>query len=427
MNPNIYSENMPETRYNKVGLSAILVGVYCMLVPIENVMSVIPGRSLNRYVGMLIILWELLLIIRNKTNIIGYLKKGLPFLVFLALAVLSVCWCTWYYEWKSATSILLNNTVLLIIIINRHYSAKEQTVIQLLCGIMGIILSLSIVAGTELSLVNVGRYTISINGARVDQNNLALSLTIPFFCIVSYMATHSTKKALKFILYLSLSLIIYTIFLSGSRSGLLGLCLGGVVALWLFSKKSLSKKLKVAGMLILAYGLFLLILSNLPSSIADRFSVANVLENGASNRFTIWINDLAIHKNYSFLQQLFGCGYGNSFNLYYKYYGAYVGAHNDFIQMMIELGIVGLCSYLYILLYVLVKAIKSGNPIALAMITSAIVGACSMEMLIKKMFWIMVFFALILKKNVVSDDCKVKNKIVKDVSGQKYTSKYIRR
>jgi len=391
---------------DRLNFTGVLVAVYCMLIPLENVLTIIPGQSINRYLGILIIAWEVLNIVTYRKGIITLHSSIIPLLLFLLFAGVSVIWAPSTSKWLYYFSFLFNNLILLVILLSRQYSNKERKLIDILCALVGLYIAFAIIKSNGLSLTVYGRSTIEVNGSHVDQNNLALSLTIPLFCIIDFAKHLKKLRFMRIALYISMLIIVYAILFTGSRSGLLGLVFGCIGAFLVYSRKDWRKKLGLLLVFIGAYLLMLVALNNLPGSLSERFTISNVLENGASNRFDIWGNYWSVFKESSIFRIVFGYGYGNSYTIYAQKFGVLTAAHNDILQILLDLGIVGVSLYFYMLFRAMKDALKKHSPISVSLLIAAFAGLCSMEMLIKKMFWIMLFLAVIITPYTETDEVR---------------------
>ena len=108
------------------------------------------------------------------------------------------------------------------------------------------------------------------------------------------------------------------------------------------------------------FGILILIilLSGFVPELAATFERFNVGDNGdiSSNRFTLWAIAMEGFKS----RPIFGIGWYGYRLLYSRYIAAgqeILDAHNVYIQMLCENGIIGLICYLIIVIYILSKTI----------------------------------------------------------------------
>ncbi|KXZ40512.1 O-antigen ligase [Alkalithermobacter thermoalcaliphilus JW-YL-7 = DSM 7308] len=165
-----------------------------------------------------------------------------------------------------------------------------------------------------------------------------LVLLIPVTVSLFWHYEKITYKIGVIVVALSMTLcLLYTY----SRGAWLGLLLATLVFAVLINKR-----------MLLIVGLMILILPFiLPGSILNRFlSIGNISETSSSYRVLVWTSSLNMAKDY----WISGIGMGiDTFTKVYPLYaakGVYVlHAHNVYIQILIELGIVGLISFIGII------------------------------------------------------------------------------
>ena len=204
------------------------------------------------------------------------------------------------------------------------------------------------------------------------------------------------KKRGKFKLYyialatLSLAAMLFT----GSRGGFLGLIAGLAGYIWIQGEGRIKPStifFSAVGV-ILAYFLAIRIL---PETLLARFTIASVVKSGGTGRTEIWLNALEAFWNENPIRWFIGYGFG-SFPQFLKFFcGRYKAAHNDFIQILIELGIGGCIYYIFCLCNALNRMKNERNALSFSIIALLIIGGISMELFIKKMFWMGIFLSFI--------------------------------
>ena len=130
-------------------------------------------------------------------------------------------------------------------------------------------------------------------------------------------------------------------------------------------------------------------------------------EKWGTGRGTIWRWCMNMFSDYSFKDKLFGAGHGmvpqllkdaywNDMKTQMGYY--FDNAHNFFLHQLLTIGIVGVVSYIALLIALIVKAIRNAHTagFAMAIIIYLIVGmVCICEPISEPYIW--VFYALISK------------------------------
>ena len=165
------------------------------------------------------------------------------------------------------------------------------------------------------------------------QNAIAFALLLPASMSIEKILGKGVR--LKKLLYvIILGMILFSIILSGSRGGMLGV---GVIftVYFLLSKKKVDYLTFVIPLLILTISLA-------PGVFLDRWG--NAAETGGAGRLPIWhVGLMALEKYW-----LTGAGlanYPNAYTEFVDYSSVYVGvgraAHNIYLGMFVELGIIG--------------------------------------------------------------------------------------
>ena len=162
-----------------------------------------------------------------------------------------------------------------------------------------------------------------------------LLLVIPIACAMLF-AADNWKKRLVCLIAVGLTLV--CLLLTYSRGSYLGLLFAAAVFLVLLDRRFIFLGI-VAVALCPLY---------LPESVIARFtSIGNMADSSTSYRVKIWLSSLAMLKDFGFS----GVGYGSeAYNTVYPFYAlhgiAAPHAHNLFLQLLCDGGIVGLLVFL---------------------------------------------------------------------------------
>lgn len=179
------------------------------------------------------------------------------------------------------------------------------------------------------------------------------------------------------LLYWSLvALFLFVIILSTSRSILLGLASATPVSLFLFFR--LSRKTIGYG-LILAVGLILIIeltpLRLILDTTLANTSAGTVLSRSEMGRVLIWKGALDYFLGADVFTKLTGVGIGCYRHIPYRYFldsGARFasGAHNNYLHVLLETGLVGLTLFLvhFVLIIVTLLSIRGGKVLSRAFV-----------------------------------------------------------
>jgi len=238
------------------------------------------------------------------------------------------------------------------------------------------------------------RASLIFGTQQADPNLFAAALMVPLALAVGEFAREKSvfENAM---LLVTATTISFAILVTMSRGAVLGLLAMAAVYLWQSGMKlqllliTSSVGCSIAGLSMLA----------LPSLFLVRFK--NALATGGAGRLDIWIAGLKALKHF-FLQ---GAGIGN-FEVAYQQYAGFAPtfrgysrvAHNIYLEIAVELGIVGIALFLCAVLAHLRRLYRprsffwrNPDPTAIAcsaMIAGMLVSAFFVGMLWQKSFWI---------------------------------------
>ena len=187
----------------------------------------------------------------------------------------------------------------------------------------------------------------------------------------------------------------YSMFLTGSRGGLVGL-VSVVFVLFVVSSKGmkLSRKLWLIAMIaIVGAVLYSLAIRFLPEDIFVRLFSLDSYE-GGSERDIIWKNVWELLT--SDLNFIFGAGWG----AYYGYNGSYVVVHNTYLSMLCDVGIFGVLLFYIPLIQASLKLIKKSNNLPVLLLVCGFAPSFFIEAINKRFFWNVIILLLMSCINV---------------------------
>ncbi len=172
----------------------------------------------------------------------------------------------------------------------------------------------------------------------IDGQSIMLTLAIP---MAAYLTTQFKSKIFKIINILAIPTIIFAIFLTGTRTASIVAIIG--VAYWLFTYRNTPMRIKIT-FLILFLASLVAVFSFAPQKSLDRIlsSGESITTGTLNNRTVIWAASIEQWKQAA----LIGNGIGSLANVLRLTHVEYGSAHNTFIQVLTENGIIGLSLYL---------------------------------------------------------------------------------
>lgn len=191
---------------------------------------------------------------------------------------------------------------------------------------------------------------------------ISLTLSIYIFYLVD------EKKYFIKILWVILPL--YCIFLSGARTFLISVFL--ILCILYERKIKYVKNSK----LIIAIFFIVMIIMFMSSSLYDKFFETannkyiseNKLEAITSGRLIWWRYDLQAFQELNWFQKIFGAGHELVYDVNKEMYGLYIWAHNDFIQVLVSLGLFGFLGYCMLIINIYIKLRKENKKYAIILL-----------------------------------------------------------
>ena len=181
-----------------------------------------------------------------------------------------------------------------------------------------------------------GHFMNRLSGARwdvVDPNGLAEICAVAVLFLHNWSMCSGATRRRKLVYFCLAPLLVWTIILSGSRSGFLALALNVLLIIW-FSKR---RALGIAVILLSA----LIIIPQLSPIQRDRFE--SIYDSHTKNASTTEGRIIGLEQNLRLFMRrpLFGFGLGTSLEASFNYQGGDHMAHDIYTQTLIELGIGG--------------------------------------------------------------------------------------
>lgn len=255
-----------------------------------------------------------------------------------------------------------------------------------------------------------GRTTLTILGQANDPNYFVGYLIFPLAVTMKRIVESRWR-----LLYMLLAAgAVYTVFLSGSRGGLLAV-LVTIAAFGLFYPGRLRNKLAV--LIVFFVSVLLLwfaVRPFLPELIVDRMSLDSVVSTRGTYRVDIWLSMLKEIKEGSW-QIFFGRGLQSMHPMVLDGRPYNVVAHNHYIQVMYDQGMIGFLLFGALVVACLVRCAKKRVCVAVALVGMLALGVSLSFNPSIKTFWNLVAYAAFVfpadysrptvEKEAVHSDC----------------------
>ncbi len=376
-------------------LSFILY-IYFFLVPFEYFLVTSVG-TLLRFLGFFIGIYSLFYLFFQRfrfTNAIIYL------LFWLFINAISYFWAFSSEYWLLGFSIIFRNSLLLISLGLIRINLKTYNNIIKTYILSGLFLSFFTIFYSIYSFQNIfeSRTFIYINGVLFDPNYLVALLIFPLCATLYYFFTKPNFRIFYFFSYL---IMLFASIISGSRGGFLTII---VVSILIFLTTSNNKKKSGLYYLIIRleftifFVLFLFIfISQFETNLISRFSLESLLgfSDGGSGRLQIWISSI----NAFFENPIIGYGSGNVYQANLLFFGKAVGAHNLYLSLIVETGILGFSFFYLFLSYIFFFLIRRNSKLELISFIGLLIVCLFLDSLSAKYLWLYLTFMLLYINN----------------------------
>ena len=196
-----------------------------------------------------------------------------------------------------------------------------------------------------LNGIESGYLRYGIDNLTIDAVGVFLAFSIPF---AAYLAKYSPKKVIRLMNLLAIPLIMYAVFLTATRTAFVVAILG--LAYWVYTQKKSSFKIKVVIFIVFSAAIVVVLALAPKSSLERVFSTGESISKGTlNNRSVIWQGSISQWKE----SPIIGVGLGGLGNALNQERINYDAAHNSFIHVLTENGIIGLTLFLLVHLSIL--------------------------------------------------------------------------
>ena len=243
----------------------------------------------------------------------------------------------------------------------------------------------------ELALIWNTRVEVTIGNTQINSNYLSFLLVFPFALCFSMVIRESSKiSTIVRIFCLAICLVVLIASLwTGSRTCLIIIAINASVQFIIQYRK--NKKAIVSSFIIIAISFIIINYSSrfLPSYIIGRLQLSTFLD--SNGRVEIWRNTLAtFFSNIRYI--LIGSGFGTT--------GLYVGvtAHNTYLQVLLENGIVGFTVYVIFTIFMFRRILKSHDLLLISLWFSIFIASLLMAGQACRFYWHDLMFIYVLSE-----------------------------
>lgn len=278
-----------------------------------------------------------------------------------------------------------------------------------------------IISMTIYNYVNVdgglegSRFFLEAYNPNTLGSTLAFGIPLSFYLVL--------KGHKVFLFYLPLSL--FAMFLTGSRTVLVAVGLILISIIWMLFRYKVRFR-KTIFMILIIFTAFSI--NQIPQGQLDRLStISSEITDGTLNKRTdIWQAGVKVFGE----NALIGVGAGNYGESVEKYMGVQVSAHNTFLSVFVENGIVGGSLFLVIVLSVFYYAWNIGKRSRFKWLSLTLFGAWLVISMVghtelQKYTWLVFGFVIAMKSIEYNRTDEVEKEAVKEVRKKKFFKKRI--
>lgn len=316
------------------------------------------GLSLsNVSIYLLLIAWAFSVITRRRLFEANKINKYIILLILIALFSIPLKWMLGEISNFSIVRELIylkswsNPFILFFIVFNivDDKSACDKTLVGLFVFLMVTVLSVLFItySGANLGTLKVVQEGRSAGFAEPNQYATFLVLFIPFLLTYSLF---QSQKSIKIGAILLLILTMISLLITGSRGGIFSFLVSIFTYLTILYRKRLKK---LAPIFIIFAGIFVLVVSSFILAPSDvKRKVEERLDPGQSKNFyeytsgrtVLWANGLKLFIK----RPIVGHGQGSFLPLMRQNFRISGASHNDYLQYLVEHGVIGLLVFILI-------------------------------------------------------------------------------
>lgn len=334
--------------------------ILCLpLSAISNLLQNLPGFSqINQLFVLLYASLLLLWLIRNALNRTSYIE----ILFGLLLTCLSIAMTTWPFN-KSGTIPYYVLCLLSLVVFSQNPNSlldeidRSQKYLRVLLFVWCAIVAASVPFASSWQISETGqKYFVSITGSPFQLMPTALMMTAVAGCLLRI----SSSKPVLF----SLAVPFYVAFSSGSRTYF---ALISVVLLITLARCVTGKGMRLVifcALLIVGLGIYS------QSGASKKFGYvtgqgleysSSLINSITSGRWDMWRYEVKSFASSDIFHQLLGNGFDHIYQVNRQAVGVELWAHNDFLNILITYGVIGLTLYLIVCMsavYVLARRLN---------------------------------------------------------------------
>lgn len=378
-------------------------GAYVLLIPFDSILSMTgstKGATLTKLLGIMTIMALVFNgALKDKLKFPDFSTLWLTLLVILG--VLSVSWAIQPSLVLQIIPTAMGLLFLYIVVSAFEIQKREFETLKwciLVGGLIAAIITIYYYSQGHF-YTSIGRASLLAGERKTNPNMFSFSLLLPVAVCIEMMLRQN-KKMIRILYVIILGVLMFSIIVTGSRGGLLGMAMLVITYILLTRQKA------TFGTISMIVGI--IVISFIPDFFFERWE--HLRDDYGGGRLSIlYVAWFALDKYW-----LFGAGLRNFPYAYYEfghhalhYQGTYVNPHNAYIEIFVELGIAGICLMIIGIIthYRLIRSpfaqYKDDEVMLKAALLGILVANFAGTYLWTKSFWL-IWMMIVMHRNVLN-------------------------
>lgn len=348
--------------------------------PLADLMSISPLRI----IGLIAMALAVIDIIRFNEFKANYRFIGV--FIWLIYGAITYLWSPDKSRFHIFYSLYLNNAVMFILFSLVQFKKSEVKLLKkaIVYGVGALLIYMTFIPNSTVYSAYQHRLTLNAGRGGLDQNYLAALMLVSFGLVINSFIGSECSLFKRIVMFVYCASILWYVVLTGSRSGLIAICL----ILLLNINVSWKTRFCVGIPAIIFILIGIPIISNLLSvELLQRFSISALTgnEGESGTRLIIW---KVATKSLNGLWWVIGHGVGASQAIVGNAIGTGVdmAIHNHYIAMITEVGLVGFLALNIPILKMIKREMNKQKEIAFGMI-GILFMAMFLDVVTTKFFW----------------------------------------
>lgn len=364
------------------------------------------------YAKYLYIVWVAygLLVLTAVINIISYKKiVNVGFIIYSTIVILycyiSSIWAYSSFRVLDATKLLFN--IYIVAILLSTLLKNRRTIQYALLGLSigGLLYGVIYVQHVNIASLSYQRLSFVGDSSGGLPNLNVVTMGLSFSCIyfIYQFLFGVIKKNVRILLCMTIIVSVVLLCILGSRKSLLTVVIA--IALFFFNSKFKTKFKIIIGLFLLLNVILIFIPESYIQFVVDRFAVLGSGQSSLdrSDQARMWM----IESGFNFFTEnpVIGNGFYNFSELFGIETGRYVYAHNNFIEVLCDLGIIGFVIYYYIF-YLIIKNViganiyKQDKILVISLVIAILINGMVIVYLLDRYVWLLLAILYAYSKNL---------------------------